>query len=131
MDPLFSAQVAQPCDLCVTLVAQCHCEFCHKNLCNGCAIDHMCKSSEIKCKEITPSSFTISCLAGSHASNNSEQFCEDCDVPVCSACIASKHKGHKVVQIFNKSGVKREDMKRDFKEVEKSLYPKHLENELT
>lgn len=127
----FSAQVAQQCDVCLTLVAQCHCDVCHKNLCNGCAIDHLCKSLEIKCKEISPASLTLSCLAGSHATNNYEQFCEDCDVPVCSACMASKHKGHKVMRILNKGGVKREDLKRDLEELERSIYPNHLENELT
>uniref|UniRef100_A0A8W8JQV8 B box-type domain-containing protein n=1 Tax=Magallana gigas TaxID=29159 RepID=A0A8W8JQV8_MAGGI len=66
-----------------------------------------------------------------HATNNSEQFCEDCDVPVCSACMASKHKGHKVMRILNKGGVKRENLKRDLEELERSIYPNHLENELT
>lgn len=135
MDPGFSAQVEQPCDVCVTSVAQCHCDVCHKHFCNGCGINHLCNPSKVhkneKLKERAPASLTLSCLAGSHATNNSEHYCEDCDVLVCLACIASIHKGHRLVRILNKSGVKREDLKRDLEELERSIYPYHLEKELT
>lgn len=53
-------------------------------------------------------------------------YCEDCDVPTCILCIASRrHKAHDVVQLQDIFDVQKDKLKRDLQELRFSIYFKY------
>lgn len=51
-------------------------------------------------------------------------YCTHCDVPICSACVASdKHNGHKISQVLEKCDIIKEIIQQDNEELRSKLAP--------
>nr|XP_022304487.1 uncharacterized protein LOC111111672 [Crassostrea virginica] len=131
MDPRHSAQDAVCCALCRDAVAPMYCNVCHTHLCGDCVAKHF--SDKSKFHNVVPLEQFLStlnspeCLA--HPTKQCELHCEQCDIPICSSCISSrKHIGHKAVDIFEDFESKKEDLRKDLEELEKSIFPKYQES---
>ncbi|XP_062585784.1 uncharacterized protein LOC134247427 [Saccostrea cucullata] len=104
MDSRTSAQDVLRCDLCKTAVVQMHCDTCLVNLCTACVGKHMIsdeskdhKVVKYQVKKSTP--LYPGCTT--HSKERCEMYCNQCDIPVCSTCIASdQHLGHKLSKIL-------------------------------
>nr|XP_034306451.1 uncharacterized protein LOC117682593 isoform X1 [Crassostrea gigas]XP_034306452.1 uncharacterized protein LOC117682593 isoform X1 [Crassostrea gigas] len=140
MDPRSSAQDVHRCDLCETAIVHSYCDFCHVNLCMPCIGKHI--SDEYDKHKIVPFQKRRSTLIHSkcetHPHRNCEFQCEDCNnMFVCSSCMASKqHKGHNFVEVTEIYKAKKDDIKKDTKELENHISPTYeeiafdLENQL-
>ncbi|XP_061168250.1 E3 ubiquitin-protein ligase TRIM71-like isoform X2 [Saccostrea echinata] len=127
MDPRTSAQDVMRCDLCDTAVVQMHCDTCLVNLCKACVGEHMI-SDESKKHEIVRfqlrKSTLIYPLCKFHKNERCEMYCNQCDIPICSACIASgNHSGHNILQIIKVYNARKEEIEREMKEIEQNIYP--------
>eukprot|EP00105_Crassostrea_gigas_P020049 XP_011438729.1 PREDICTED: uncharacterized protein LOC105336199 [Crassostrea gigas] len=140
MDPHSSAQDVHRCDLCETAIVQSYCDFCHVNLCTPCIGKHI--SDEYDKHKIVPFQKRRSTLIHSkcetHSHRNCEFQCKDCNnMFVCSSCMASKqHKGHNFVEVTEIYKAKKDDIKKDTKELKNHISPTYeeialdLENQL-
>ncbi|XP_034306452.2 tripartite motif-containing protein 2-like [Magallana gigas] len=140
MDPRSSAQDVHRCDLCETAIVHSYCDFCHVNLCKPCVVDHI--SDGYDKHKIVPFQKRRSTLIHSkcetHPHRNCEFQCEDCNnMFVCSSCMASKqHKGHNFLEVTEVYKAKKDDIKKDTKELENHISPTYeeiafdLENQL-
>eukprot|EP00105_Crassostrea_gigas_P020063 XP_011438747.1 PREDICTED: uncharacterized protein LOC105336219 [Crassostrea gigas] len=140
MDPSSSAQDVHRCDLCETTIVQSYCDLCLVNLCKPCIGEHI--SDEYDKHKIVPFQKRRSTLIHSkcetHPHRNCEFQCEDCnDMFVCSSCMASnQHKGHNFVEVTEVYKAKKDDIKKDTKELENHISPTYeeiafdLENQL-
>ncbi|XP_052676952.1 uncharacterized protein LOC128158234 [Crassostrea angulata] len=139
MDPHSSAQDVHRCDLCETIV-QSYCDVCHVNLCTSCIGKHI--SDEYDKHKIVPFQKRRSTLiypkCETHSRKNCKFQCKDCNnMFVCSSCMASKqHKGHNFVEVTEVFKAKKDDIKKDTKELENHISPTYeeiafdLENQL-
>lgn len=130
MDPRYSAQDAVRCTLCKGSIAPMHCDICHVNLCKDCVETHI--SDVTKDHKVVPlkhRGFTPAYpKCPQHSLKQCELHCEQCRNPICAFCISSeKQKGHKLVDILEIFKSKKESLKRDLKELEKSIFPKYRE----
>ncbi|XP_062606367.1 uncharacterized protein LOC134268189 [Saccostrea cucullata] len=129
MDPRYSAQVILLCDLCQKAALQSHCELCHVNLCIVCVGEHLSDSS--KRHKIVPYKHRTSPnypKCPNHTQKHWELYCEKCDIPLCSTCIASdKHHGHKLTDVLQNPSFIQEILNKDLKELEKRIYPSYEE----
>ena len=122
---MYSLQDVIRCDLCETPVPPKHCELCHIHLCEACVETHL--SDQSKEHYIVP--FKLrgripKCTK--HSSKTSTTLCKTCNIPVCPLCIASsQHKKHKTEGIGKALTEKKELIRKDLEEFEKSIYPKH------
>nr|XP_034306453.1 uncharacterized protein LOC117682593 isoform X2 [Crassostrea gigas] len=140
MDPRSSAQDVHRCDICETAIVQSYCDFCHVNLCIPCTGKHILDGYDKH--KIVPFQERRSTLIHSkceiHPDRNCEFQCEDCNNSfVCSSCMASKqHKGHNFVEVTEVYKAKKNDIKKDKKELENHISPTYeeiafyLENQL-
>uniref|UniRef100_A0A8W8LYZ1 B box-type domain-containing protein n=1 Tax=Magallana gigas TaxID=29159 RepID=A0A8W8LYZ1_MAGGI len=140
MDPRSSAQDVHRCDLCETAIVHSYCDFCHVNLCKPCILDHI--LDEYDKHKIVPFQKRRSTLIHSkcetHPHRNCEFQCKDCNnMFVCSSCMASKqHKGHNFLEVTEVYKTKKDDIKKDTKELENHISPTYeeiafdLENQL-
>ncbi|XP_052676949.1 uncharacterized protein LOC128158231 [Crassostrea angulata] len=140
MDPRSSAQDVHRCDLCETAIVHSYCDFCHVNLCKPCVVDHI--SDEYDKHKIVPfqkrRSTLIHLKCETHPHRNCEFQCKDCNnMFVCSSCMAStQHKGHNFVEVTDVYKAKKDDIKKDTKELENHISPTYeeialdLENQL-
>ncbi|XP_065938114.1 uncharacterized protein [Magallana gigas] len=140
MDPHSSAQDIPRCDLCETAIVHSYCDFCHVNLCISCIGKHI--SDGYDKHKIVPFQERRSTLiypkCETHQHKNCEFQCKDCNnICVCSSCMASKqHKGHNFVEVTEVYKTKKNDIKKDTKELENHISPKYegiecdLENQL-
>ncbi|XP_056006500.1 E3 ubiquitin-protein ligase TRIM36-like [Ostrea edulis] len=131
MHPRRSAQEVLLCDLCETVPLQSHCKLCHLNLCINCVGKHLSDSSKDHnvvpfIKHIQPTPNYPKCPK--HAEKHCELHCEECNIPVCIACVSSgKHKGHDMSDILEKLSTKTESLQKDLEELEKRIYPRYEE----
>ncbi|XP_062621612.1 uncharacterized protein LOC134283170 [Saccostrea cucullata] len=130
MDPRYCAQEILLCDLCQTAALQSHCELCHVNLCIQCVGKHLSDSSKrhnvVPYKHRTTTPNYPKCP--NHTQKHCELYCEKCDIPLCSTCIASdKHHGHKFTDALQRLSSKSKDLENDLKELEARIYPKYEE----
>ncbi|XP_062585365.1 E3 ubiquitin-protein ligase Trim36-like [Saccostrea cucullata] len=131
MDPLDRAQVLLHCDLCQTAALQSHCTLCQINLCKACVWEHLSDSS--KRHNVVPYKHRKSATYNypkcpNHSQNQSELYCDQCDIPVCSTCISSgKHKGHHLSDVLQKISSKIKDMEKELKELDTKLFRKYEE----
>ena len=72
--------------------------------------------------------FLSTLICPTHPTKQCELHCEQCNIPICTTCISSgKHIGHKQVDILEDFESKREVLRRDLEELEKSIFPKYQE----
>nr|XP_022304713.1 tripartite motif-containing protein 3-like [Crassostrea virginica] len=131
MDPRYSAQDVVRCALCRDAVAPMYCNVCHTHLCGDCVAKHF--SDKSKVHNVVPLEQFLSTLSypkcPTHPTKQCELHCEQCDIPICSSCISSgKHIGHKAVDIFEDFESKKEVLRKDLEELEKSILPKYQES---
>nr|XP_022305360.1 uncharacterized protein LOC111112238 isoform X2 [Crassostrea virginica] len=131
MDPRHSAQDVVRCALCRDAVAPLYCNVCHTHLCGDCVAKHF--SDKSKVHNVVPLEQFLSTLnypkCPTHPTKQCELHCEQCDIPICSSCISSgKHIGHKAVDIFEDFESKKEVLRKDLEELEKSIFPKYQES---
>nr|XP_022304494.1 tripartite motif-containing protein 2-like isoform X2 [Crassostrea virginica] len=131
MDPRHSAQDVVRCALCRDAVAPLYCNVCHTHLCGDCVAKHF--SDKSKVHTVVPLEQFLSTLnypkCPTHPTKQCELRCEQCDIPICSSCISSgKHIGHKAVDIFEDFESKKEVLRKDLEELEKSIFPKYQES---
>nr|XP_022304125.1 E3 ubiquitin-protein ligase TRIM36-like [Crassostrea virginica]XP_022304126.1 E3 ubiquitin-protein ligase TRIM36-like [Crassostrea virginica] len=131
MDPRHSAQDVVRCALCRDAVAPMYCNVCHTHLCGDCVAKHF--SDKSKVHNVVPLEQFLSTLTypkcPTHPTKQCELHCEQCGIPICSSCISSgKHIGHKAVDIFEDFESKKEVLRKDLEELEKSILPKYQES---
>nr|XP_022304711.1 tripartite motif-containing protein 3-like isoform X1 [Crassostrea virginica] len=131
MDPRHSAQDVVRCALCRDAVAPLYCNVCHTHLCGDCVAKHFIDKSKVH--TVVPLQQFLSTLnypkCPTHPTKQCELHCEQCDIPICSSCISSgKHIGHKAVDIFEDFERKKEVLRKDLEELEKSILPKYQES---
>nr|XP_022305807.1 uncharacterized protein LOC111112568 [Crassostrea virginica]XP_022305808.1 uncharacterized protein LOC111112568 [Crassostrea virginica] len=131
MDPRYSAQDVVRCALCRDAVAPLYCNVCHTHLCKDCVEKHF--SDKSKVHNVVPLEQFLSTLnypkCPTHPTKQCELQCEQCDIPICISCISSgKHIGHKQLEIFADFESKKEVLRRDLQELEKSIFPKYQES---
>ncbi|XP_052679587.1 uncharacterized protein LOC128160325 [Crassostrea angulata] len=133
MDPHSSAQDVHRCDLCETAIVHSYCDVCHVNLCKPCIGDHI--SDGYDKHKIVPFKERRSTLiypkCGTHPHKNCEFQCKDCNnIFVCSSCMASEQHGrHKFVEVAEIFKTKKDDIKKDAKELENLIFPTYEEIE--
>ncbi|XP_078320371.1 uncharacterized protein LOC111111839 [Crassostrea virginica] len=128
MDPRHSAQDVVRCALCRDAVAPMYCNVCHTHLCKDCVEKHF--SDKSKVHSVVPLEQFLSTLnypkCPTHPTKQCELHCQQCDIPICTSCISSgKHIGHKAVDIFEDFESKKEVLRKDLEELEKSILPKY------
>ncbi|XP_061194257.1 uncharacterized protein LOC133202444 [Saccostrea echinata] len=127
MNPRTSAQDVLRCDLCETAVVQMHCDTCLVNLCKACVGEHM-LSDESKKHEVVKFSLRKSTPlypgCKSHDKERCEMYCNQCDIPVCNSCLASKqHLGHELSKILQVLEKKKYTIIRERIELNDTIYP--------
>jgi hypothetical protein len=61
-----------------------------------------------------------------HAVKDCELYCDECDIPVCTTCIASgKHEGHRFSDVLEKLCSKKEFLQKDLTQLENQIYPQY------
>nr|XP_022342328.1 uncharacterized protein LOC111136045 [Crassostrea virginica] len=130
MDPRHSAQDVLRCTLCKTELALMHCNICHTHLCKDCIVIHF--SDKSQAHNVVPIEQFLSTLSypkcPNHPTKQCELHCKQCDIPICASCVSSrKHFGHEIVDIFEDFEAKKEILKQDLQEIEKSIFPKYEE----
>ena len=129
IDPHYSAQDVARCDLCKIAIVQTYCDFCHINLCKTCIGEHI--SDEYDKHKIVPFHQRRSTLiypkCETHPNKAYEFQCRDCNVFLCSHCLASEqhnkeHKLSNLEEVFNK---KKDHIKRDKEEINTQIWPAH------
>ncbi|XP_078321301.1 uncharacterized protein LOC144621590 [Crassostrea virginica] len=131
MDPRYSAQDVVRCALCRDAVAPLYCNVCHTHLCGDCVEKHF--SDKSKVHNVVPLEQFLSTLnypkCPTHPTKQCKLQCEQCDIPICTSCISSgKHIGHKQLEMFADFENKKEVLRRDLQELEKSIFPKYQES---
>nr|XP_022302676.1 uncharacterized protein LOC111110465 [Crassostrea virginica]XP_022302677.1 uncharacterized protein LOC111110465 [Crassostrea virginica] len=140
MDPDYSAQDVARCDLCKTAIAQSYCDFCHVNLCKPCIGEHI--SDEYDKHKIVPvlqrKSTLIYPKCKIHHKEDCKYQCEDCNIFVCSHCMASlQHSGHKFSNLEELFSTTKKRVQRDREELDNQIMPAYeeiandLENQIT
>ena len=125
MDPRHCAQDVLRCDLCDTAVPPMYCDICHIKLCIPCVGVHLSdQSKEHKVVPFEKRGSTTKCPK--HSTKVCELHCEQCNIPICASCVLSKeHQTHEVVDIMKSFTNKKETIKRDLEELEKTIFPKY------
>ncbi|XP_062621782.1 uncharacterized protein LOC134283339 isoform X2 [Saccostrea cucullata] len=126
-----SAQDVMRCDLCETAVVQMHCDTCLVNLCTACVGKHMISDQSINHKVVpfeTRKSIPIYPGCVSHAKEQCEMYCKQCDIPVCLSCLASKqHIGHELSKVLQVVDEKKDIIMKEKKELDESICPTYQE----
>nr|XP_022298844.1 uncharacterized protein LOC111107786 isoform X2 [Crassostrea virginica]XP_022298845.1 uncharacterized protein LOC111107786 isoform X2 [Crassostrea virginica]XP_022298846.1 uncharacterized protein LOC111107786 isoform X2 [Crassostrea virginica] len=135
MDPNYSAQDVARCDLCKSAIAQSYCDFCHVNLCKLCIGEHI--SDEYDKHKIVAihqrKSTLIYPKCETHENKACKWQCKDCNINVCSHCIASsQHSGHKFLNLEELFTTSKKCIQNDREELNNKIIPKYEEivNEL-
>lgn len=125
MDPYQRAQDVLQCQLCDNCIPAMYCEDCHKYLCKACLSQHI--YDEPKQHKVLPFDRRDSTLSypkcPKHSIKECGFFCRHCDIPVCDQCISIHHNVHDVVDIFEHFKSKKEVLRTDLQELEKSSCP--------
>nr|XP_022288467.1 uncharacterized protein LOC111100671 isoform X2 [Crassostrea virginica] len=142
MDPHYDAQDVARCDLCEVAIVQSYCDFCHVNLCKPCIGEHI--SDDYSTKHIiVPFQQRRSTLiypkCGTHPNENCKYQCEDCNIFLCTDCLASKphNKEHKLSKLNEKFSKKKDQIKKDKQEIKGQILPVYddiaseLENQIS
>ncbi|XP_078335896.1 uncharacterized protein LOC144626290 [Crassostrea virginica] len=131
MDPHYDAQDVARCDLCEIAIVQSYCDFCHVNLCKPCIGEHI--SDDYTKHIIVPfqlrRSTPIYPKCKTHKKRACEYQCEDCNIFLCTDCLASKphNKEHKLSKLEEVFCQKKDQIHRDKKELKGELLPVYEE----
>lgn len=124
MDPYQRAQDVLQCQLCDNFNPALYCEDCHKYLCRVCMSQHL--NDEAKEHKVLPLDKRYSTPSSpkcpKHSIKECEFFCRQCDIPICVQCISTQHNVHDVVDIFENFKSKKEVLRKDLQDLEKSSY---------
>ena len=124
---MYSLQDVIRCDICETPVPPKHCDICHIHLCEACVGEHL--SDESKDHYIVPfklRGFTPKCRT--HSSEACTQLCIECNIPVCSQCVAAgEHEEHEKNDIVKMFENKKDLMQKDLEDLETFIFPKYQE----
>ncbi|XP_061195008.1 tripartite motif-containing protein 55-like [Saccostrea echinata] len=127
MDPRTSAQDVMRCDLCETAVVQMYCDTCLVNLCKACVGEHFSADLSTPHKIVdfkNRKSTLIYPGCKSHKKEQCTMYCNQCDIPICTKCIASdQHLGHKVSEILQVVDEKKEKIIKKQTELNDTIYP--------
>lgn len=128
MDTPNSAQDVVRCSLCNLSVAPMYCNICQLNLCKDCVVNHI--SDESKTHNVVPLKQRGSTpnypKCRTHTPKQCELHCEQCKIPICIQCVSSAvHRGHEFVDLVKAHVFKKEFIRRDLQELEKSIFPQH------
>ncbi|XP_062620703.1 uncharacterized protein LOC134282315 [Saccostrea cucullata] len=131
MDPLTIGKDVMRCDMCETAKVQMHCDICLVNLCKVCVGEHI-STGEYKDHKVVKFQDRESTLlyprCELHSDYSCELHCKECDIPVCSACIASrKHKEHNVHLINRILAKKKAEIQTEINELEGSIHQAYLD----
>ncbi|XP_062600340.1 E3 ubiquitin-protein ligase Midline-1-like, partial [Saccostrea cucullata] len=131
MDPCTSAQDVMRCDLCETALVQMHCDTCLVNLCKACVGEHI-STDESKDHKIVNFQTRKSTLPYhrciTHTDKSCELHCRECNIPICSVCIASKlHRQHDIHLLKDNFDKKKEAVQKEINVLEDSIYPTYLD----
>ncbi|XP_022289374.2 uncharacterized protein LOC111101239 [Crassostrea virginica] len=125
MDPHYDAQDVARCDLCEVAIVQSYCDLCHVNLCKPCIGEHI--SDDYTKHTIVPfqqrRSTPIYPTCGKHPKKACEYQCKDCNVFLCTHCLASDqhNKEHKLLNLEEVFNEKKDTIKRDKEEIKQLL----------
>lgn len=125
MDSIHNTKNVVLCIICKTAVPALHCDMCQIHLCTTCVGEHF--SDESKEHNVVPLKMKGSTvLCKEHSTKICELNCEQCNSPICALCISyDNHEKHKKVEIWKKIENKKEDLRKDLKDLEESILPKH------
>nr|XP_022297322.1 uncharacterized protein LOC111106792 [Crassostrea virginica] len=124
---MYSLQDVIRCDLCETPVPPKHCDICHIHLCEACVEKHL--SDQSKDHYIVPFKQRGSIpKCPNHSTKLCIILCKDCSIPICAICSSfGEHVEHKKENILKAMAEKKELIRQDLQELEKSIYPKYQE----
>ncbi|XP_061171216.1 tripartite motif-containing protein 55-like [Saccostrea echinata] len=127
MDPRTSAQDVMRCDLCETAVVQMHCDTCLVNLCNACVGQHVISDESKKHEIVKFQSRKSTPLYPRCTTHNKQQctmYCNQCDIPVCTKCIASgQHLSHRISEVLQVVEEKKNKIIKELTELNETIYP--------
>ncbi|XP_078341963.1 uncharacterized protein LOC111106104 [Crassostrea virginica] len=127
MEPDCIPQDVARCDLCKTAIAESYCDFCHVSLCKPCIGEHI--FDEYDKHKIVPilqrKSTLIYPKCKTHPNKTCEYQCKDCNISICSDCIASKqhNKEHEFIKLEEVFNTKKTHIQRFTEELEKQFLP--------
>ena len=107
MDPETSCQDVQRCKVCDAGIAELFCASCETRLCRACIGGHLADDPEKHniFKNIDKYNTIIFPVCVIHSQERCKNYCQHCDLTVCSSCISTKyherHKFLKIVDIYN------------------------------
>ena len=131
LENLNTAQDAVKCDICPNPV-ELHCKRCDVKLCGGCVSKHVSKIT--KSHEIVSFASRRSDpqfpVCNLHQNAKCEFQCQICDLAVCSKCITSGHKFHRIVDLMEIFKSKLDSIQQNTDDMEMVLMPK-LQNFLS
>ncbi|XP_065924254.1 E3 ubiquitin-protein ligase TRIM71-like [Magallana gigas] len=127
MDPEYSLQDVVRCHLCETPVPPLHCIICNIHLCKDCKGKHL--SDKSKQHKVVPFKYRGSFpKCQKHSTKICDQYCEQCNIPICELCVSSKeHQTHDVGDILESLKNRTQFLQKDLQDFEKLIHPKYQE----
>ncbi|XP_065924255.1 E3 ubiquitin-protein ligase TRIM71-like [Magallana gigas] len=127
MDPEYSLQDVVRCHLCETPVPPLHCVICNIHLCKDCEGKHL--SDKSKQHKLVPFKYRGAFpKCQKHSTKICDQYCEQCNIPICELCVSSKeHQTHDVGDILASLKNKTQFLQKDLQDFEKLIHPKYQE----
>ena len=128
MDPQYKLLDVVRCGICETPVPPVHCDICHINLCKACVGEHI--SDELNDHKTVSFSKRGDNVnfprCQTHRPKICELHCKHCNIPICALCVSSgDHEHHKKDNILKHLIIKKEAIKKDLSELQKSIYPEY------
>uniref|UniRef100_K1PVS1 Dynein heavy chain 2, axonemal n=1 Tax=Magallana gigas TaxID=29159 RepID=K1PVS1_MAGGI len=127
MDPEYSLQDVVRCHLCETPVPPLHCVICNIHLCKDCEGKHL--SDKSKQHKVVPFKYRGALpKCQKHSTEICDQYCEQCNIPICELCVSSEeHQTHDVGDILASLKRKTQFLQKDLQDFEKKIHPKYQE----
>ena len=116
------------CQICNNDNAEMFCAFCESKLCKICVGSHIAEDPQkhkiVKHQDRKRTVVLPKCA--SHLNERCENFCQECDTPVCSSCVSSdSHERHKFLNILDIFKKKKEIISNDTDELEQVIMPSY------
>ncbi|XP_065924257.1 E3 ubiquitin-protein ligase TRIM71-like [Magallana gigas] len=123
MDPEYSLQDVVRCHLCETPVPPLRCVICNIHLCKDCEVKHL--SDKSKQHKVVLFNYRVSFpKCQKHSTKTCDQYCEQCNIPICELCVSSQeHQTHDVGDILESL----EFLQKDLQDFRIFIYPKYQE----